>query len=110
MSRILVVALVCALSLASVSFGFEAAQYSNSGYGPSGASAIRPSGLRFPDATVSVKTGGVEGGVPCATCGQFGQLGQCIPWAVLPWYGSWDNDHQGHHRWGGCRHCGGAGF
>jgi hypothetical protein len=119
MSRILVVALVCSLSLPGVSFGFETnppANYSsgqaNYGSGQAGWPVPKPSGLRFPDATAptSVKTGGVvEGAAPCGACGQgqFGQSGMCIPWTVLPWYGSWDN---GHHGGAGWRHCGGAGF
>ena len=120
MSRILVVALVCALSLASVSFGFEPGQTPSYTSWQSGGSGLRPSGLRFPDATVSIRTGdgevaapgGVEMAAPCNSCGQYGngQLGQCIPWTVLPWYGSWDSGHHGHHRWGGCRSCGGGGF
>jgi hypothetical protein len=104
MSRLLVVALVCALSLASVSFGFETTPYANQAAAHNGWPVPKPSGLRFPDATLSVQTGAVEGPVPCAACGQFGT---CIPWTMLPWYASWDD---GHHRGAGCRHCGGAGF
>ncbi|MBI3838441.1 MAG: hypothetical protein HY288_10975 [Planctomycetia bacterium] len=101
MSRILVVALACVLSLASVSFGFELGTPStfDSGQSQNGWPAPKPSGLRFPDATVSVQTGAGEGNVPCAACGQ---LGTCIYWTLLPWYGSWDD---GHHRGAGCRHC-----
>jgi len=112
MSNILVVTLVCALSLPSIVFGFETNPPANYGSGQTGWPVPKPSGLRFPDATapLSVKTGAVmETGMPCGACGpgQNGQFGMCIPWTVLPWYGSWET---GPHRWSGGRHCGGGGF
>jgi hypothetical protein len=109
MSKVLIAAIVCGLSLGGVSWAFETAPLAENQAGYSPWPNIKPSGLRFAEPTMSVQTGGFEGGMagvsgtPCGACGNGGGLGPCIYWTLMPWYGSWSGT--GHHRGAAC-HCG----
>ena len=66
-----------------------------------------PSGLRFAGVDTTIRTGGPTGDPggagPCSTCGN---VGLCIDWKLVGWYGSWDGRQYHHGCKRACRPCG----
>jgi hypothetical protein len=105
MSKICFAMLLWVTAVAGVSVADEPVPGMGFGVGASGMTDIRPSGVRFTGADLSMRTGniemrtgnveGMQGPGDCQTCGHL----YCADWKLSPWFASWD-DPQSH----GCGH------